>query len=67
MDLLAFGNLEVHGLLRDDIRKGSIGTHELGEVMELREALLQLEAVALRLNLHRVLYRAERERPGRER
>ena len=67
MDLLAIGNLEVHGLLRDDVRKGSVGAHELGEVMELREALFQLEAVALRLDLHRVLYRAERERPRRER
>ena len=67
MDLLAIGDLEVHGLLRDDVRKGSVGAHELGKVVELREALFQLEAVALRLDLHRVLYRAERERPGRER
>ena len=67
MDLLALGDLEVHGLLRDDVRKGSVSAHELREVMELREALFQLEAVALRLDLHRVLYRAERERPRRER
>ena len=67
MDFLAIGHLEVHILLRDDIRKGSIGAHELGKVMELREALFQLEAVALRFNLHRVLNRPERERPGRKR
>ena len=32
MDLLAIGNLEVHGLLRDDIRKGSIALMSSGRL-----------------------------------